>query len=291
MEPFGMIASAGADLGLGLITRRINEKLDLEQQARLNEQQFAIDGRALARQKAAELQQFEDTGYGAQLRQMKESNLSPGMMYGGSGGGAGQLGGSTGSVNAPKASNPANLEALGMTVAQRKLIEAQTENVKADTIKKSGVDTDLTREQGRMAKIMANVAAQTEQEVTEQAQARSIILWQEAKLAKGTVNIEFQRKQAELLGVQLANEARKADTRMTEAEIIALGEEVAQKWKALEIQQGHLDIQKFVQDVSNSTKLTVETITKAVQMVGGGMIQKGLKEMPNKSEHTKKIEW
>jgi len=285
-----MIAQAGADLGLGMITRGINNRDQLQQQAKLNEQQFAIDGRALARQKAAELQQWKDTSYGAQLEEMKKNNLSPGMMYGAAGGGAGQLGGNAGSVNAPKAATPGN-EVLGMTIAQRKLIEAQTENVKADTAKKAGVDTDLTREQGRMATIAANLAAMTQEEAAEQMQARTHILWQEAKAAEGKVTAELQIKQAEALGAVLMNDLRKVQKEMTEVEMAAIGEKIAQQWKALEIEQGHLDIQKFVQDVSNSTKLTVETVARAVEMIGGGIISKGLKKMPNKVETVKKIDW
>jgi len=284
MDPFGMIAQAGADLGLGMITRGINNRDQLQQQGKLNEQQFAIDGRALARQKAAELQQWKDTSYGAQLDEMKRNNLSPGMMYGAAGGGAGQLGGSTGSVNAPKAATPGN-EVLGMTVAQRQLIEAQTENVKADTAKKKGVDTDLTREQGRMTHIAANLAAHTQQEAEQIMWAQAKKLTEEAKAAGNMVDAELKKKQADAIGAFIMNEIRWVEKDKTEAELKAIGETVAQKWKALEIQQGHLDIQKFVQDVSNSTKLTVETVTKLAQMVGGGVI----KGIPNKTIKTHEL--
>ncbi|AXH73116.1 MAG: hypothetical protein [Microviridae sp.] len=266
MGPFGMIAQAGADIGLGMITRGINNRDQLQQQAKLNEQQFAIDGRALARQKEAELQQWKDTSYGAQLQEMKRNNLSPGMMYGAAGGGAGQLGGSAGSVNAPKAATPGS-EVLGMTIAQRKLIEAQTENVKADTAKKAGVDTEYVRQQSRNTEIAANLAAMTQEEAAEQMQAKSRILWAEAKAANGMVTAELQKKQAEVIGANLANELRKVQKDMTEAQMVQIANSIAQKWKELEIKQGHLDIEKFVQDVSNSTKLTVEAVSRAAGML------------------------
>lgn len=283
MGPFGMIAQAGADIGLGMIQRGIQNREQLVQQGKLNEQQFSIDGRALARQKAAELQQWKDTSYGAQLEEMKKNNLSPGMMYGAAGGGAGQLGGSAGSVAAPKAAVGNGMDLI--TVAQRKLIEAQTENIKVDTAKKAGVDTELTRQQGRAAEIAANLAAITQEEAAQQMQAKTHILWEEAKAAKGMISAELQIKQAEVVGATLANELRKAQTDLTKEQMAAIAQEIAQKWKDLEIKQGHLDLQKFVQDVSNSTKLTVETITKVAQMVGGGII----KGIPNKMIKTHEL--
>jgi len=260
-----MIAQAGADIGLGMIQRGIQNREQLVQQGKLNEQQFSIDGRALARQKAAELQQWKDTSYGAQLEEMKKNNLSPGMMYGAAGGGAGQLGGSAGSVAAPKAAVGNGMDL--MTVAQRKLIEAQTENVKVDTAKKAGVDTELVRQQSRNTEIAANLAAMTQEEAAQQMQAKSHILWEEAKAAKGMISAELQKKQAEVIGANLANELRKVEKDMTEAQMVKIANEIAQKWKELEIKQGHLDIQKFVQDVSNSTKLTVEAVSRAAGML------------------------
>lgn len=284
MGPFGMIAQAGADIGLGMITRGINNRDQLQQQGKLNEQQFSIDGRALARQKAAELQQWKDTSYGAQLEEMKRNNLSPGMMYGGAGGGAGQLGGSAASVNAPKAATPGN-EILGMTVAQRQLIEAQTENVKAQTAKTKGVDTDLVGAQARLARNVAQFYVDTYEDNYDKLKAEVAILERNSRVSAATEGTEIETRAAELAGLGIANELKKAQKDLTEEQMKATVEAVKQKWAEVSIKQGHLDLQKFIKDVSDSTKLTIETVTKVAQMVAGGV----LKTIPNKTIKTHEL--
>lgn len=266
MGPFGMIAQAGADLGLGMITRGINNRDQLQQQGKLNEQQFSIDGRALARQKAAELQQWKDTSYGAQLEEIKKNNLSPGMMYGAAGGGAGQLGGSAGSVNAPKAATPGN-EVLGMTIAQRKLIEAQTENVKADTVKKAGVDTDLTKWQARQAMNTSQFFVDTYEHNFGKVLAEAEILRNQAKTSNETQATEVETKKAELVGLGIANELKKAQKDLTEEQMKATVESVKQKWKEVDIKGGKLELDKFINDVKESTKLTTESIIKVISLI------------------------
>jgi hypothetical protein len=44
---------------------------------------------------------------------------------------------------------------------------------------------------------------------------------------------------------------------------------VAQKWKDLEISEGKLNLDRFVKDVADSTKLTVETAGKIVNTIVG----------------------
>jgi len=240
------------------------------------------------------MQTWRETGPVALTTELKKAGLNPALQYGGKGGGGQTIGNSGGNVNAESAPRGGG-EVMGLQMmnAQRQLIEAQTEKTKVETAKTAGVDTDLTREQGRMATIAANLAAMTVEDAAEQVQARTHILWQEAKAAKGMITAELQTKQAEAVGAELMNELRRVQKDMTETQMAAIGEEIAQKWKALEIQQGHLDIEKFVQDVSNSTKLTVETVARAAELVGGGFIKK----IPNKMVKTHelgksaKIEW
>jgi len=265
MEPFGMIAQAAGDIGLGLITQGINNRNQISQQKKLNELQFDIDGRALARQKSAELQQWKDTSYGAQLKEMKDNNLSPGMIYGGSGGGAGQLGGSAGSVSAPKATAGNGMDL--MTVAQRKLIEAQTENVKADTVKKSGVDTDLTKWQARQAMNVSQFYVDTYGDNYRKVKAELEILENQAKTSHETQSTEVKLKQAELVGLGIANELKRAQKGLTEEQMKATAEMVKQKWQEVNIKQGHLDLDKFIKDVKESTKLTTESIIRVIGLL------------------------
>jgi len=281
-------ASQGVDTLMGLAMEGHNDRRQLRQQGRLLEQQAGVDRKQAAFNQALGMQTWKETGPVAMTEQLKKAGLSPALQYGGAGGGGQTMGNPGGSVNAESAPRGGN-EVMGLTMmnAQRELIEAQTRNVEADTAKKAGVDTELARQQGRLQHIIADLHAMTNEDAAEQMQARTHILWQEAKAAKGKVTAELQQKQAEAIGAELANELRKVQTDMTEVQMKAIAEEIAQKWKGLDIQQGHLDLQRFVQDVSNTTKLTVETITKAAQMVGGGVI----KGIPGRSIHTKEIKW
>jgi len=280
---------------LGLMLQGHNDRRQVEQQRKLGEQQLGFNIQQMGAQKAMDLQMWKDTNYSAQVEEINKAGLNPALLYGKGGGGGTTVGNSGGGVNAPNAPQGGG-EVMGMMMqqAQLKVMEAQAEAMKADANlknvdanKKAGVDTELARQQGRLQHIIADLHAMTNEDAAEQMQARTHILWQEAKAAKGKVTAELQQKQAEAIGAELANELRKVQTDMTEVQMKAIAEEIAQKWKGLDIQQGHLDLQRFVQDVSNSTKLTVETITKAAQMVGGGVI----KGIPGRSIHTKEIKW
>lgn len=285
-------AGTAVDTLMGLAMEGHNDRRQLRQQGKLLEQQAGIDRKQAQFQQQLGLETWRQTGPQALTAELKKAGLSPALQYGGAGGGGATTGGGSSGVNAEAAPRGGG-EVMGLQMmnAQRQLIEAQTEKTKVETAKTAGVDTQLTAEQGRMATIMANLAATNTDEISDQLYLRGVQLRNEVRASKGMVNAELQRKQAEAIGAELVNEQRKVETNMTEAQMVALGEQIAQKWKELEIQEGKLDLERFIRDVKDSTRLTVETITKAVQLVGGGMIQKGLKEMPNKSEHTKKIEW
>lgn len=259
-----MLGQAGVDIGMGLITQGINNRNQLKQQGKLNEQQFSIDGRALARQKAAELQQWKDTSYGAQVAEMKKANLSPGLAYGGSGAGGATVGGGAPSVNAPKANN----EGMDlMTVAQRKLIEAQTRNIEADTAKKSGVDTELTKWQARQAMNVSQFYVDTYEDNYGKVKAELEILENQAKTSHETQSTDVKLKQAELVGLGIANELKRAQKDLTEEQMKATVEMVKQKWQEVNIKQGHLDLDKFIKDVKESTKLTTESIIRVIGLM------------------------
>lgn len=101
---------------------------------------------------------WKETSYPAQMAMMREAGLNPALMYGAGGGGGSTGGGSGGSAASGSVGNaPIDLGGaaqMGMTLAQGKLIGAQTENIKA---------------QARKANVEANVmefGEQTEKDAT-----------------------------------------------------------------------------------------------------------------------------
>lgn len=152
---FGMQAATTAmNTGLGLLLEGHNDRRQLRQQGKLGEQQLQFNQRALDYSNEKQLEMWEKTNYKAQKEQMKKAGLNPALLYGmGGGGGATTGGGSVAGVsggNAPSGGGEI-MGLMGMR-AQMQLLNAQKENIEADTEQKrattektSGVDTDLAR--------------------------------------------------------------------------------------------------------------------------------------------------
>lgn len=137
----GYAAGGVLSHGLGLIFAKQQDKRQLAQQQRL--QNLEIQGTNALQDRAQErqLEMWEKTGYGAQMRQLKEAGLNPGLIYGQSGMG-GQTTGSGGpqasGADAPKGGGEA-VALMGMalqnqkTAAEMRLIEAQTAKTATET--------------------------------------------------------------------------------------------------------------------------------------------------------------
>ena len=125
----GQQAATEATQGiLGLALGSLNDKRQLKQQARLTEQQMKYDQMQTDWNMKKQIELFNATGCGAQLDQIKKAGLSPGLIYGG-GGAGGTLGGS--SATAQGAAGNAAMDIAG--AAQITLLNAQRENIEADT--------------------------------------------------------------------------------------------------------------------------------------------------------------
>jgi len=77
----------------------------------------------------------------------------------------------------------------------------------------------------------------------------------------------FEAKKAELVGLGIANELKEAQKGLTEEQMKATAEMVKQKWQEVNIKQGHLDLDKFIQDVKESTKLTTQAIIRVIGLL------------------------
>ena len=115
----------------------------MKNQRKLMAEQLEIDKLKMEEQRRIQLQMWKDTNYAAQVEEIKKAGLSIGLMYGkGAAGGTTTGAGATG-VNAPSAPTGMGLlggSQLAVQMANIELTKAQTENVKADTERKLGVD-------------------------------------------------------------------------------------------------------------------------------------------------------
>lgn len=336
INPLLMQAGSQAiDTVFGLALENHNDRRQLKQQQKLGEQQLKFNKEMTDHQAATQLQMWKNTNYQAQMNEMKKAGLSPGLMYGMSGAGGTTTGGGAAGVSAPSAPSGGN-EIMGMQLmnAQRALIEAQTENVKADTTKKSGVDTKLgeTQIQNLMTGIQTEKAKQTMMNVqTRIAEIEADIKTESYEDSLDTIKYTVRKMmaeiegleigneineatkaekisiiQGELIGLGLSNEMKKLGMKLTEEQIKATTASVSQGWKSLDIQQqnaitnmansqiahtnantnimeyiekarnnqfgnqiaqGALDLQKMIQNVPESTKLTVGTIINVLTTI------------------------
>lgn len=135
--------------GMGLLLEGHNDRRQLKQQGKLMEQQWKFDQRAMDYNYEKQLQMWKDTNYGAQMEQLKLAGLNPGLIYGmGGAGGAVTGGGSQGVHSAQAPSGGPEIMGLMQQRASVALLEAQRENIEADTNlknvdanKRAGVDT------------------------------------------------------------------------------------------------------------------------------------------------------
>lgn len=140
------VAQVGSWLGIG---EKRQDRRQLKQQGKLNAQQEEANRRMAEFNQGLQMDMWNKTNYEAQVGKMKEAGINPALMYGGVGaGGSTQSamaapveGGSAANAAMAMQANTGQAQGMAMLPAQIELIKAQTENVKADTAKKSGVDT------------------------------------------------------------------------------------------------------------------------------------------------------
>ena len=119
---------------------------------------------SMKEQRKIQMQMWKDTNYAAQVEEMKKAGLSIGLKYGKGGAGGATTGAGATGVNAPSAPTGMGLQSgsqLAAQVANIELTKAQTENVRADTERKLGVDkTKVEAETNSLIQGISNQKAQ-----------------------------------------------------------------------------------------------------------------------------------
>jgi len=150
-----MQAAAGASQGaMALGLQRLGVNYDYRkqfgQQRKLSELQLEMESRLMDIQNQKQFEMWQKTGPTGYKAELLKAGLNPALMYGMSGGGGQTVGGGMPSANTGTAPDPntrsANVMGIGL---QGAMLEAQIENIKADTknkladaTKTSGVDTE-----------------------------------------------------------------------------------------------------------------------------------------------------
>lgn len=152
-EQFGMVGNmvgGAAQTFLGGLAGQIwgkqQDERQLEQQKKLTEIGVGAGKDMAAYNAELQYDMWNKTNYGAQMKHLQEAGLNPALIYGMSGGGGATTGSPGGSVaGTGQAANAAQTmqanTAMGMQLAQMRLLEAQTEKTKVEADKIAGVDT------------------------------------------------------------------------------------------------------------------------------------------------------
>lgn len=267
------IVGAAVNTGAGMLMAGINDRRQIKQQRKLNQLSLDQYGSQLDMLENKELSMWENTSYPAQLQMMKKAGLSPGLMYGGSGAGGSTVGGgaSAGTAAAPAGGN----EIMGIQLmgAQKKLLEAQADAAEAGA-EKTRVDTGTAEAEREIRTLEAGIAENTYYkniDMIYDASAKLLAESQSAAIKAQLDNETYETKvgtiQAELIGLRIANELKREQINLTQEQVTQVVESVKQKWAEIAVKQGQLDLDKFVNDIANSTKLAVETVSGIAKSV------------------------
>lgn len=245
--------AAGSAMGIGI--QRLGANYDRRKQMQAQEELTEIQKRAeremMDYQQQKALEMWEKTGYGAQMKQMKEAGLNPGLMYG-MGGGGGQTTGPGGSPGITGGSAPyvdtagMGLERgiqLALLTSQKEVLDSQADKNRADAEAKRGFETKEsearqesiwqgidnmrnTHELQKLDMTMKNIenfekqASQGDrldyiEYQSKIAEKQMKIIANEQKISDSTLNDNIKKIKADAIGAVLRNELTKASTDKT----------------------------------------------------------------------------
>lgn len=139
------IAKAAAPAAISGIMGIGSGKRQLKQQGKLQKQQIEGGKEMSQFQKEQDLDMWNKTNYGAQVKHMKEAGINPALIYGMSGGGGVTTGSGGGAMptaataEAPSQSNRSIMD-MALMAAQTKVLESQAEKTKEETKNIAGVE-------------------------------------------------------------------------------------------------------------------------------------------------------
>lgn len=261
----GGAAGAAVGQGMGMIFGKMNDKRQLKQQRKLQDLQIEGQSKMAEISRLNQMKMWNDTNYSAEMEQMEKAGLGIGMMYGGSGGGGATAQSAGGNVSGASADGGAARTGMGLQMAaQLALMQAQKENIEADTEnKKAGADSTTTETRSKEVKAKIDEATEAEQRDRVMGEARSAA-------AKGIIDEQTQqhvikRMQSEAVGVAIENKLKEANVAATYAKI----------------RQIENEIRNAIQDLSIKKRaVTVQEINSAwqesVARRGGNLTQEGL---------------
>lgn len=129
------MADTAVNAGMGIILGGHNDWRQVKQQERLQELQIRGQKEMTDYQMMKQLEMWKNTNYAPTVAEMNKAGINPALLYGMKGGGATTVGNAQGIVTGGQAASGGGKEIqdmMGMGI-QRELLQAQKENIQADT--------------------------------------------------------------------------------------------------------------------------------------------------------------
>lgn len=253
---------AGAAIGVG--TKLIDNMINAGQAENMQEMNIRGQKEMANFNRGQQMLMWNDTGYGAQIKQMQEAGLNPGLMYKGAGGG-GQTNATPGNVPGQNQQSGSVGEGI-KTGMMNELQNAQIENLKADTVKKTTEAQEITERTPTYAKGMELTDSQIQEIASKMGVNEAEIKSKLQGIKVGEAEVKVKEAQVP----QIEAETKKIET-ITPIERDILKEELkGQVTRNLYL--GHkekAELENLLQDVVNKKtqleqtgqKLDIETFT------------------------------
>lgn len=296
---------------IGQVFAGMNDRRQVNQQEKLNEQSFEINNRMAEENYKRQMRLWNETNYNAQVEQMKKAGINPGLMYGMSGGG-GQTAAATPAQGVSGAHAPSGGgEIMGMQLmaAQRGLIEAQTKKTEAEAenLPKTGANIEastasltqgienakavqaLTEVQTRIANIQAEVqgktideAISTIQSISAHEETKAINAMTEANVNRDTAESKIEIMRQEAIGALIKNDVMRKGMELTDAQINKMAADIMQKAQEIEIsgkaqntRQKEYELNYKIKDITESGRLVWQTVSGITQIAVGAAAMRG----------------
>lgn len=267
-EQTGGLVSQALNGIMGIFLGKSQDKRQIKQQQKLQDMQIAGSKQMTDYNMGKQLEMWKATGPTGMKEQLKEAGLNPGLMYGMSGGGGQTVGSAAGNVSggtAPSGGREVqDMMGMGLMNAQKQLIEAQANNLNADTENKRGAErentqastgkliqeTDNARTQQKLMKVQTEIAEfqrdydrdTFEQRtdnwnyIIETAQRQLGILTNEGTILENTVNERIETVKEQLALIVAQKESAQAGKALTEAQAKKVYADI--RAKITELEQG-----------------------------------------------------
>lgn len=274
------VASEAAGGAMGLMLGNANDNRQYDQQARLQRLQMQGQKEMTDYNYQKQLEMWNATGYGAQVKQLNAAGLNPALLYG-KGGGGGQTanisGGNVSGGQAPQGGHEAiDVAQMGIQLqlqqAQVEVMKSQANKNNVEAEKTAGVDTaqtkastELTQQQYDNARLqfdstqlditMKNIVNYEQQksqrdrltyiaEQANQAKNQSQLIANQRKISDSTLNDQIKIIQQEAIGAVLHNSATRTGMQLTEQQIKQIANNIMIDWDTLSNEQKKTRLQE-----------------------------------------------